>query len=72
MIAVDVTPVPGTAPADTSAARLEREAKRRAKIDPELMDADFVIHSDLGFGTVPTSECFKHPHKSGEITAKRL
>jgi NTE family protein len=72
VIAVDVTPVPGTAPADTSASRLEREAKRRARIDPELMDADFVIHPDLGFGTVPTSAFFEHARKSGEITAKRL
>jgi NTE family protein len=72
VIAVDVTPVPGTAPADTSASRLEREAKRRARIDPELMEADFVIHPDLGFGTVPTSAFFEHARKSGEITAKRL
>lgn len=72
VIAVDVTAVPGTAPADTSASRLEREAKRRARIDPELMHADFVIHPDLGFGTVPTSTFFEHARKSGELTAKRL
>ena len=67
-----MTAVPGTAPADTSASRLEREAKRRARIDPELMHADFVIHPDLGFGTVPTSTFFEHARKSGELTAKRL
>jgi NTE family protein len=72
VIAVDVTAVPGTAPVDTSASRLEREAKRRARIDPELMHADFVIHPDLGFGTVPTSAFFEHARKSGELTAKRL
>ena len=72
VIAVDVTAVPGTAPVDTSASRLEREAKRRARIDPELMHADFVIHPDIGFGTVPTSAFFEHARKSGELTAKRL
>ena len=72
VIAVDVTAVPGTAPVDTSASRLEREAKRRARIDPELMHADFVIHPDIGFGTVPTAAFFEHARKSGELTAKRL
>lgn len=72
VIAVDVTAVPGTAPVDTSASRLEREAKRRARIDPELMHADFVIHPDLGFGTVPTSAFFEQARMSGELTAKRL
>ena len=72
VIAVDVTAVPGTAPVDTSASRLEREAKRRTRIDPELMHADFVIHPDLGFGTVPTSAFFEQARMSGELTAKRL
>jgi NTE family protein len=72
VIAVDVTAVPGTAPADTGASRLEREAKRRARIDPELMDADFVIHPDLGFGTSPTPTFFEHARRAGEITARRL
>lgn len=72
VIAVDVTAVPGTAPADTGASRLEREAKRRARIDPELMDADFVIHPDLGFGTSPTPQFFEHARRAGEITARRL
>lgn len=71
IIAVDVTAVPGTAPADTSASRLEREAKRRARIDPELMHADFVIHPDLGFGTVPTPAFFEHARRIGEQTARR-
>jgi NTE family protein len=35
VIAVDVTAVPGTAPANTPLSRLQREAKRRARIDPE-------------------------------------
>jgi NTE family protein len=72
VIAVDVTAVPGTAPADTSAARLEREARRRARIDPELMLADFVIHPDLGFNTWPTPAFFAHARRSGEMAANQL
>lgn len=72
VIAVDVTAVPGTAPADTSASRLEREAKRRARIDPELMHADFVIHPDLGFGAVPTAAFFEHARRTGESAAGHL
>ncbi len=72
VIAVDVTAVPGTAPPDTSVPRLLREAKRRARIDPELMQADFVIHPDLGFGTVPTPAFFEHARRSGENAAIRL
>jgi NTE family protein len=72
VIAVDVTAVPGSAPANTSAARLERESKRRSRIDPELIDADFVIHPDIGFGTVPTPTFFKHAKKAGEDAAKSL
>ena len=72
VIAVDVTAVPGTAPANTSAKRLEKEARRRSRIDPELTDADFVIHPDLGFGTIPTPTFFKFARQSGEDTAKSL
>lgn len=72
VIAVDVTAVPGTAPADTSMSRLQREAKRRARIDPELADADFVIHPDLGFNTFPTTAFFEHARRTGEQTARQL
>jgi NTE family protein len=72
VIAVDVTAVPGTAPADTPLSRLQREAKRRARIDPELMNADFVIHPDLEFGTVPTPVFFEHARLCGENAASRL
>ena len=72
VIAVDVTAVPGTAPADTSVGRLEREARRRARIDPELMNADFVIHPDLGFGTSPTPAFFEQARRSGESAARLL
>ena len=52
--------------------RLKREAKRRARIDPELIDADFVIHPDLGFGTSPTPAFFEKARRSGEHAARQL
>jgi NTE family protein len=72
VIAVDVTAIPGTAPSDASARRLDREARRRARIDPELIDADFVIHPDMGFRTSPTSAFFEKARRSGEHEARRL
>lgn len=72
VIAVDVTARPGSAPAGTFAWRLEREAKRRARIDPELLDADFVIHPEMNFNSWPTAEFFEHARKSGENTAQTL
>ena len=72
VIAVDVTAVPGSAPPGTADSRLLKESKRRARIDPELVNADFVIHPDLGFGTVPTSSFFEKARNIGEQEANRL
>ena len=72
VIAVDVTARPGSAPEGTSATRLEREARRRARIDPELRHADFVIHPDMGFATRPTPAFFRMARQSGEREAQRL
>jgi len=72
VIAVDVTPVPGTAPVDTPAWSLDRAARRRVRIDPELLVADFVIHPDIGFRTLPTPEFFEHARHTGEQAARRL
>ena len=72
VIAVDVTARTGTAPANTSASRLEREAKRRTRIDPELIDADFVIHPEMSFNSWPTDTFFSHARQSGERSAANL
>jgi hypothetical protein len=56
VIYVDMTALKSTAPpANTSVARLEAEAKCSRKIDPELLDVDFVIHLYMDFRSVPTS-----------------
>ena len=72
VIAVDVTARPGSAPQGTSATRLAREAQRRARIDPELQHADFVMHPDMGFATRPTSDFFRMARQSGEDEARLL
>jgi hypothetical protein len=51
---------------------MEREARRRARIDPELKGADFVIHPDMGFATRPTPAFFRMAMQSGEMEALRL
>jgi len=55
-----------------SAARLKRESKRRARIDPELIHADFVIHPEMNFNSSPTSGFFEQARRSGEKTAQIL
>ena len=72
VIAVDVTARPGTAPEGTSATRLEREARRRARIDPELHHADFVIVTDMSLATRSTPAFFRMARQSGEREAQRL
>lgn len=72
IIAIDVAPRLEKAPIDTSISRLEREGKRRNRIDPELAMADFVIQPDLDFQTYPTPSFFQHARKSGEEAAKAM
>jgi NTE family protein len=72
VIAVDVTARPGSAPAGTSASRLDKEARRRGRIDPELADADFVIHPDMNFDSRPTQAFFEHARQSGERAARQM
>jgi NTE family protein len=72
VIAIDVAPQLKKAPIDTSISRLEREGRRRDRIDPELALADLVIQPDLDFQTYPTPSFFQHARKSGEEAARTL
>ena len=72
IIAVDVAADPAQAPEGTSATRLSRELKRRARIEPELLEADFVIRPEIGFRTSPTQRFFKTAQRSGEETMQRM
>lgn len=72
IIAVDVAADPAQAPEGTSATRLLREFKRRSRIDPELVEADFVIRPEMDFRTSPTQRFFKIAQRSGEETMRRM
>jgi NTE family protein len=71
VIAVDVSAYPGTAPAGTAPEWLARDAKRRARIDPEVAFADFVIHPDLGYLASPRRAYFDQSQVTGEATARQ-
>jgi NTE family protein len=72
VIAVDVSAYAGSAPPDTDKAWLDRDAKRRSLIDPEVALADFLIHPDLGYTASPRQSYFEHARKVGEATARQL
>ena len=55
IIAVDVSALAGNAPEGTEKIWLDRDAARRARIDPEVAKADFLIHADLGYAASPRS-----------------
>ena len=54
VIAVDVSAWPGSAPEGTKKEWLDRDAARRARIAPEVAQADFLIHPDLGYIAGPS------------------
>lgn len=71
VIAVDVTPRPDTAPADTSAAQRERAIRRSARIAPEAALADYVINAELKFAASPLPSYFRYARATGERSARR-
>ncbi len=68
VIAVDVTAqrTPDTA----SAAQRERDRRRRARIVPEVAQADFLIHPDLPYDAGPFRRYFEAARSIGEQTAR--
>jgi len=71
VIAVDVSAKAGDAPSGTSKTLLERDAKRRSRIDPELAAADFVIHPDLEYAAGPRRQYFVNAQANGELAARQ-
>jgi NTE family protein len=52
---------------------LARDAKRRARIAPEVAQADFVIHPDMGYFASPRREFFLRAQAAGEAeTSARM
>jgi NTE family protein len=72
VIAVDVSARAGKAPPGTSPALLERDARRRSRIDPETRQADFVIHPDMEYAASPRVSYFVQAQMSGEAAARQL
>lgn len=70
VIAVDVSARPGSTPADASRALRDRDLRRRARIDPEVAGADFLIHPDLGYRAGPRKSYFVDSRRRGEACAR--
>lgn len=70
VIAVDVSAHPGSSPPEASAAMRERDLRRRARIDPEIARADFVMHPDLGYWASPRASYFAASRARGEAHAR--
>lgn len=71
VIAVDVSARAGSAPAGTQARWLERDEKRRKLIDPEVAQADFLLHPDLGYMASPRQAYFIQSRNLGEAYARQ-
>jgi NTE family protein len=70
VIAVDVSARPGSTPAEASPALRERDRRRRARIEPEVALADFVIHPDLEYRAGPFKSYFLSSRRRGEAHAR--
>jgi NTE family protein len=70
VIAVDVSARPGSTPADASPALHDRDFRRRARIEPEVAQADFLIHPDLEYRAGPFKRYFTGSRQRGEAHAR--
>jgi NTE family protein len=70
VIAVDVSARPGSTPPDATAAQRERDRRRRARIDPEVARADFLLHPDLDYRAGPWRSYFVDARARGEAHAR--
>ncbi|XVJ70173.1 MAG: hypothetical protein HEQ39_11365 [Rhizobacter sp.] len=70
VIAVNVYPRLESTPPDAPPSMLARDARRRARIEPELTRADFVLHPDLGYYASPLRSYFVESRQIGEANAR--
>ncbi len=70
VIAVDVSA--RRTPPDAPQRLRERDVRRRARIDPEVARADFLIHPDLDYDAGPWRSYFASSRRIGEATARAL
>lgn len=72
VIAIDVSAHPGSAPEGVKPEWLVRDARRRSRIDPEVAQADLVIHPDMGYYASPREAFFNRARQAGEDEARRV
>lgn len=70
VIAVDVSARAGATPPEASASMRRRDQLRRARITPEVNQADFLIHPDLGYWASPRRSYFMQSRHIGEAAAR--
>jgi NTE family protein len=71
VLAVDVSAHAGSTPAEAPPAMRLRDQRRRARIEPEVAQADFLIHPDLGYWAGPWRSYFLACRAIGEATARQ-
>jgi NTE family protein len=72
VIAIDVSAHESSTPVDASEDWRKRDAARRARIAPEVSQADFLIHPDLGYLASPRRSYFDMATLKGEETALKV
>ena len=72
VIAIDVSARPESTPSNAPGAWIERDRKRRARIDPEVASADFLIHPDMDYFAGPYRAYFTQAQTAGATTTRRL
>lgn len=70
VIAVNVYPRIESTPDDAPEMMRARDARRRARIEPEMKHADFVLHPDLGYYASPKRSYFIQSRQNGEAEAR--
>lgn len=71
VLAVDVSARPGSTPDDATPAQRERDRRRRARIEPEVAQADFLLHPDLDWRAGPSRRYFEDSRARGEAYARQ-
>jgi NTE family protein len=70
VIAVDVSARAGSTPDGASERLRQRDLRRRARIEPEVARADFLIHPDLPYAASPLHSYFVAARAAGEAEAR--
>jgi NTE family protein len=71
VIAVDVAAYDESTPPEAGEANRQRDIKRRARINPEVAKADFLVHPNLGYYASPFRSYFVSSRKIGEETMRQ-